>query len=208
MDENNGNYFVRFKTTNRNTTTKERYLALNTDEIQLIRFMVGEMSHRRRSKRILLSLLQNTITTAYASISQRHHLQDNQHGAQNWLLLLCLSLLRSRLNEYEIRQIKTALARVAPWGSESQSYLDSAEVVVSCDTLCATDESILLMHNANSFPLNLRVTILRQRAAQEQCIRLSASRIWNSASSRIVPIFATRSTAAFSMAAVSAADCS
>ena len=84
MDEDDGNYFVRFKTTNRNTTTKERYLALDTDEIQLIRFMVGEMSHRRRSKRVVLLLLQNTITTAYALISQRHHLQDNQHGAQNW----------------------------------------------------------------------------------------------------------------------------
>ena len=44
MDEDDGNHFVRFKTTNRNTTTKERYLALTTDEIQLIRFMVGEMS--------------------------------------------------------------------------------------------------------------------------------------------------------------------
>ena len=108
MDDDDGNYFVRFKTTNRNTTTKERYLALNTDEIQLIRYMVGEMSYRRRSRRILLSLLQNTITTAYASISERQHLQDNQHATQNWLLLLCLSLLRSRFNEYEIRRIKTA----------------------------------------------------------------------------------------------------
>ena len=108
MDEDDGNNFVRFKTTNHNTTTNKRYPALNTDEIQLIRFIADEMPHGSHSKLVLLLLLQNTITTVCTSISQIHHLQIQQRTAQNWLLLLCLSLLISPFNEYEIRQIKTA----------------------------------------------------------------------------------------------------
>ena len=52
MDEDNGNRFVGFKQTNRNTTCKERYLALTTDEIKDIRHMIGEITYRRRKMHI------------------------------------------------------------------------------------------------------------------------------------------------------------
>ena len=108
MDEDNGNRSVGFKQTNRNTTCKERYLALTTYEIKDIRHMIGEITYRRRKMRVLLSLFQSTISTAYASLSQRLDLEEARDIAHNWLLLLCLSLLRSQFNELEIRQIKSA----------------------------------------------------------------------------------------------------
>ena len=71
--------------------------------------MVGEMSHRRSSKRVCLSLLQtNNITTAYGSFFQRIYLQENWDTAWNLIPALRLSLLRSRFKEYEIGQIKIA----------------------------------------------------------------------------------------------------
>ena len=136
MAEDGDNEFIRFKTTNRNTTTKERYLALTTDEIQLIRYMIGEITHCRRHKCAILSLLRTTITSAYASLSQWQHLQQNQNVIQIWLLLLCLSLLRSYWNEDEIRRIKTA------YFNELALFVDDFEPTVKDDERNRTIEEM------------------------------------------------------------------
>ena len=90
-----------------NTPTKERYLALTTNEVQEIRYMIGKKSHRHRNICAVLVILQIAIFTAYASLSQRVDLQENQELAYNWLLLLYLILLRSHLSKIEIRRIKS-----------------------------------------------------------------------------------------------------
>ena len=53
MEDENENTFVEFWTTQRNATTKKRYLRLLTDEMDILRSMIGKISHRHRSMRSL-----------------------------------------------------------------------------------------------------------------------------------------------------------
>ena len=108
MEEEDEDNFVGFRTTQRNTTMKQRYLSLSTDEMNIIRSMIGEISHRRRSVRSLCLLLTSTISLAYSSVIENNNTHYDSEIVHNLLLLICLSLLRLQCNELEIQQIKRA----------------------------------------------------------------------------------------------------
>ena len=108
MEDEHENTFVGFRTTQRNTTMKQRYLSLSTDELNIIRSMIGKISHCRRSIRSLCLLETITTSLAYASTMQNNNSPCNSKINHSLLLLLCLSLLQMQCNELEIQQIKRA----------------------------------------------------------------------------------------------------
>ena len=57
MEEEDEDNFVGFRTTLRNTTMKQRYLSLSTDDMNIIRSMIGEISHVAQSARFPAPML-------------------------------------------------------------------------------------------------------------------------------------------------------
>ena len=108
MEDENEDTFVGFRTTQRNTTMKQRYLILSIDEMNIIRSVIGEISHHHRSVRSLCLLLTSTISLAYSSVIENNNTACNSEIFHNLLLLLCLSLLRLQCEELEIQQLKRA----------------------------------------------------------------------------------------------------